>query len=146
MSLFVYTARLPHHGCDGYTGADRLDVTRGSGSVLGLHFAPSRDLLNEAQRLKKAAKKNDEQLVAAWEWYRPRYLEELRQSYRTNYGAWLELLARDELTLCCYCGTAERCHRRLLAEVLVKLGAKYLGERTAAAVTDAPSREVGEEG
>lgn len=129
MILHVHTARLPHHGCPGYTGRDAIDVTRGSGGAYGGAFAPSRELLDEAQAMKRRAKKDEAKLVEAWGWYAPRYVEEMRQSYRTNRLQWAQLLARAEVTLCCYCGTWSRCHRRLLAELLVKCGAIDLGER-----------------
>ena len=131
MALRVFTARLPHHGCPGYKGPDALDVTRGSGGAYGGAFAPSRPLLDEANRRKKQAKSNPEKLEEAWAWYAPLYQAEMRGSYRTHRAAWDRLLARAEVTLCCYCGTAQRCHRRLLAEILVKCGADYLGEHDA---------------
>ena len=131
MPLQVYTARLPHHGCAGYVGRDRLDVTRGSGGGLGAPFAPSTSLLSEAQKLKRQAKSDAVKLTAAWQWYAPRYVEEMRASFRHNRGAWRALLAREVVTLCCYCGHGDRCHRRLLAALLVKCGAIDCGEREA---------------
>lgn len=128
MTLQVHTARLPHHTCPGYTGPDHLDVTRGSGGGLGSPFAPSRELLDEAQRRKRGAKRDPIALAAAWDWYAPRYLEEMRASYRTHRRAWDALLARESVVLCCYCGHYDRCHRRLLAEILVKCGAVDCGE------------------
>lgn len=35
MTLQIYIARLPHHGGHGYTGPDRLDLTRGTGGAAG---------------------------------------------------------------------------------------------------------------
>ena len=51
--------------------------------------------------------------------------------HRTRRGRALLLeLAQRGGTLVCYCGGADgRCHRFLLAGVLVKLGAEYRGER-----------------
>ena len=58
--------------------------------------------------------------------------------YRDNPAAWRALASRTgEVTLCCYCKTAHRCHRRLLAEMLVAVGRRlglevsYQGERSA---------------
>lgn len=127
--LEVYTARLPHHGCDGYRGSDRLDVTRGTGKW-GQAFAPTLELLRQAQELKRMAKGNEDLLNAAWQWYRPRYVEEMRASWRQQRVAWNALLKRRIVTLCCYCGTASRCHRTVLAELLVACGAIYRGERS----------------
>ena len=131
MPLRVYTGRLPHHGQPGYDGPDRLNVTRGSGTDLGLVFAPSAELLAEGQRRKRAAKRDEAKLVEAWEWYAPRYVEEMRSSYRAHRAAWQQLLARSVVTLACYCGTSGRCHRRVLAGIILpKLGAIDCGERS----------------
>ncbi len=48
--------------------------------------------------------------------------------YRRNKEAFHDL-ARSSATPVCYC-TGTHCHRFLLAEILVKLGATYRGERT----------------
>lgn len=128
LSLVGYTGRLSCHGFVGYREPDALDVTRGTADI-GATFAPSRALLNEAQRRKKAAKGDEQLLQAAFDWYAPLYIAEMRGSYRTHREDWDALLSHDLVTLCCYCGTAQRCHRRLLAEILVKLGATYQGER-----------------
>lgn len=144
VGLIVYTARLPHHKVPGYAERDALDVTRGSGGNLGAMFAPSRPLLTEAQRRKSAAKRDQQQLVEAWEWYAPRYLDEMRQLWRTDKRPWKVLWRLQLVTLCCYCGTVERCHRTLLGrEILGKLGADFRGERGAA---PPPARDPGEEG
>jgi uncharacterized protein YeaO (DUF488 family) len=132
MTLRVHTARVA------YGGPDRFDVTRGSGGAEGAPFAPSWSILNHALDLFKKAKafrKDGEEGLAesmeesAWREYSPRYVDEMRSSYRVNRAAWTALLARDEVTLVCYCIDGARCHRRLLAEILVKLGAKDEGER-----------------
>jgi len=118
----IWTARLPHHGCPGYTGPDALDVTRGSGGPFGGAFAPSRELLAEANKRKRAAKGDADHLAMVWSWYVPLYTEEMRTSWRTNRQAWLAMLARDLTTLCCYCAHPERCHRSLLAVLLQRAG------------------------
>jgi len=133
MTLRVHTARVS------YGGPDRFDVTRKSGGPEGTPFAPSWSILNHVIDLYKKAKSfratgddgvADAMEDSAWREYAPRYVEEMRLSYRTEWPAWEALLARDEVTLVCYCTNAERCHRRLLAEILVKLKAVYEGERT----------------
>ncbi len=145
MPLLVYTSRLPHHGCDGYRGPDALDVTRGSGGERGNPFAPSRALLAAGQAAKTAAKRKsapggataDERLDLWFAMYREFYLVELRESYRSHRSSWEALLqrhhipGRERVVLCCYCGS-HRCHRRILAEVLGKLGAVDCGELKAA--------------
>ena len=129
MTLRVYTAPLPHHGRPGYRGPGALDVTRGSGGW-GAAFAPSRELLNEANRRKRQAGSDPLAQDAVFAWYEPRYLDEMRASYRRSPRLWKLLLGMGEVTLCCYClGTKRRCHRFLLADILTKLGARYCGER-----------------
>lgn len=129
-ALIVYTGEVPHHKKPGYRGPDFLNITRGSAQGLGLHFAPSRELLNEGQRRKNAAKSDEAQLAAAWDWYAPRYLDEMRALWARDRDPFHQLFLKGEVTLCCYCGTFSRCHRTLLAvQVLVPLGAEFYGER-----------------
>lgn len=120
--MILYTARVD------YGGADRLDVTRKSGKGVGLLLAPSWSILLPVISARRAGKETQE----SWEAYEQAYLAELRASYRANRPQWLELLAWEEVTLCCYCDLAfvgTRCHRLILADVLQKLGAQYRGER-----------------
>ncbi len=104
MTLTICTARLA------YSGFDRVDVTRKAGSP----FAPSWALLRAAKAIPDK--------LAAWDFYVPRYQAEMRRSWRTHKSAWLELLARDRVVLCCYCAQPAVCHRSLLAGLLVKAG------------------------
>ena len=129
MPLQVYTARLSFRWVNGYSGEDGINVTRGSGGDFGAVFAPSRPLLDEANQLKRAAGRSDEALDEVWRWYEPRYRAEMRRSYVDDRPTWETLLTEDEVTLLCYCKRPERCHRLILAEILVKLGATYKGER-----------------
>jgi uncharacterized protein YeaO (DUF488 family) len=66
---------------------------------------------------------------STWALYVEAYRSEMRESYRTQRAAWDALLARESVTLVCYCTDAERCHRTLLAGILAKLGATVAGER-----------------
>ena len=129
--LRLYTSRLSHRGRIGYLGPGGFNVTRGSGDASGLAFAPSRILLDEANRRKRRAKDDEEKLEEVWRWYLPRFLMEMRWSWMEDRAAWLDLLHREgEVTLLCYCGTARRCHRRPLAELLVAAG-RRLGREVA---------------
>lgn len=146
--LHVYTARV---SC---RDPERLDITRKSGAS-GIVFAPSWSILRPvidarraADRLmteaRRAREDRDTQVArsfeaealhveeAAWTVYVPAYREEMLASYREQRPAWLRLLARPRVVLCCYCDTASdgvlRCHRRLLAGHLVRLGAVDAGE------------------
>ena len=118
----VYTARIT------YDGSDRLDVTRKSGCGLGKSFAPSWAILGPALK----ARRSGGESASTWALYTEQYLAELRVSFKQNRAAWVELLSRAEVTLCCYCNlhtVGKHCHRLLLADVLTKLGATYMGER-----------------
>ena len=60
-----------------------------------------------------------------WRKYARNYQREMRESRAQRL---LELLAafsqQANVSIGCYCGRAERCHRSLLAELLVERGAK----------------------
>lgn len=130
MTLSVHTAHIS------YAGPDRLDVTRKSGGRDGRPFAPSWDILKPALYLRR------EHGAAAFEAHWPRYVldytNEMRLSYRLNRAAWDALLARESVTLLCYCTDPMHCHRTVLAEILGKLGAVVKGERPA--VSPPPER------
>ncbi len=114
--LRVYTAQIVK-----YHGADALDITMKSAPPEGRPFAPDRwDMVLGAKRGRLS------QGV-----YRAYYLDLMRARYREHRKAWADLLARDEVTLLCYCApTVSLCHRRILArEILPALGAQYCGER-----------------
>ncbi len=120
MSAIIHTARVS------YRGDDRLDVTRKSGRE-GLALAPSWELLRPVL---VARTRSAREYAEAWERYVVGFTVEMRTSYRANRAAWDALLAREVVTLCCYCTDPERCHRTLLArDILSKLGATYGGER-----------------
>jgi hypothetical protein len=129
-ALRVSTARMGTHGL-----LNAVDVTRKSAKGDGLAFAPSWAILNpaleareRAERLRVALQWSEATTVLdeAWREYRPRYLAEMRESYRRDRGPWERLLAMGHATLLCYCRDPSRCHRTLLArDILPKLGAIY---------------------
>jgi uncharacterized protein YeaO (DUF488 family) len=108
----IYTARIGHKG---------LDITVKSGDKT---FAPSWNIVMDL--------KNGN---ITWEQYKEKYTQMMRKSYKQNTKRWLELINKDELTLICYCTDPNRCHRTLLADMLVKVAkrhgvtATYLGEK-----------------
>lgn len=123
--LLVLTARLS------YGGPDRLDVTRlgaaraelAGKDAVGEPFAPSWGLLQQGKRRR-----------LSFADYEKRFVAEMRRSYVTNRAAWDALLARPRVVLCCYCTTAEECHRAILrGRILPALGAVDGGEVEAAA-------------
>ena len=150
--LRVWTARVS------YRGADRLDITRKSGTA-GLFLAPSWGILRPALDARGRAftirnstggnlSLADRIEAEAWARYVPAYTAEMRVSYGisparmddlereavargvcSHFDAWRELLAARERTLVCYCTDAARCHRRLAAALIVKCDAVDCGER-----------------
>ena len=151
MSLRDHTARVS------YGGADRLDITRKSAPPEGIAFAPSwailrpaLDMMALARTMRAAAEhageaRPDDAVLAescvemtraaehivraTWALYVEAYTAEMRESYRTQRPAWTALLARESVTLVCYCTDTARCHRTVLASILAKLGAINEGER-----------------
>jgi hypothetical protein len=114
--LRVYTAQIGK-----YDRTDALDITIKSAPLEGRPFAPDRwEMVLGAKRGRLSP-----------EAYRAYYLHLMRASYRQHPEAWANLLARDEVTLLCYCAsTVSFCHRRILAhEILPELGAQSCGER-----------------
>ena len=107
--LRVYTAQIGK-----YNGVDALDITIKSAPPEGRPFAPDRwDMVLGAKRGRLSP-----------DAYRTYYLDLMRASHRQHREAWADLLARDAVTLLCYCApTVPFCHRRILAhEILPALG------------------------
>lgn len=98
-----------------------LDVSRQGGST----FAPSWRLLKPFL----AARKNGLETEEMRQRFADAYLEEMRAVAKSDPIAWKTLLAREQVTLCCYCRAGQFCHRLLLAGILAKLGARLRGER-----------------
>lgn len=119
MTLQVFTARID------YRDRDTFNVTASSGGAgRGAPFAPSWGLLRPFLEQRAEAGLSDDD----WRRYSAAYTREMRVSYRTNRAAWERLLARERVVLVCYCVDPERCHRRLLAQILARLGAEDGGE------------------
>lgn len=118
--LTVYTARVS------YGGADRLDVTRKTGGSAGAPFAPSWSILGPMLEARRRGEPLTDEL---WNEYVTAYTAEMRTSWRLNRQPWDELLAREVVTLVCYCTDPDRCHRRVLAGLLDQAGAVDGGER-----------------
>lgn len=127
MPLDVYTARM------GYRGPDFLDVSlqgnmrRGDTAAgghrgIGFLFAPPPWLVYPHLLLRKEGRETPESQAE----YRERYLELLRERYRgPGRRAFDEVLSWPRVVLLCFCKPDEFCHRKLLAEVLVKVGARH---------------------
>lgn len=118
MTLRIHTARVS------YNGPGRLDVTRKSADDFGIVFAPSWKLLGPALKARDAGELDHD----AWRAYVAAYTDEMRVSYRAHRPTWEGLLALERVVLVCYCTDPDRCHRRVLAGILAKLGAIDDGE------------------
>lgn len=126
MSLRVATAPFR------YRGPDRFDVTRKTGGPKGHPFAPSwRILMPALNAMREARRVRSAELESkAWETYAVAFMAEMAASAKTHAEAWRDLLARERAVLVCYCAKRERCHRGLLVDLLVNLGAVDEGEVT----------------
>lgn len=87
-----------------------IDITVKSGNHA---FAPTWDNL---KAYKEGRLTEDE--------YRKRYIEKMRESYRSQREEWDKLLDMPVLALACYCKAGKFCHRHILKEALMKLHAR----------------------
>ena len=97
-----------------YNGPNRLDITVKSGDKT---FAPTWDMVWKHKR----GEITDEE-------YTKMYYDLMRKSYRSHRKRWEEVLHMKRVVFVCFCKPGAFCHRRLLAEIFVKLGASYEGE------------------
>jgi uncharacterized protein YeaO (DUF488 family) len=104
----VYTSQY------NYNGDNRLDITVKTGWNV---FAPTWDMVMNY----KDGKISQEE-------YTKQYYDKMRISYANRRDDWNWLLRQEEVVLVCFCKAGDFCHRLLLADILVKLGAEYLGE------------------
>ena len=100
-------------------------------------------LVNDPRYLDTTVKSGDKTFAPTWKMvmghkegglsdqdYTDQYYAMMRESYRQNRQRWDEILAMNEVILACYCSAETFCHRYLLKDILVKLGAEYKGEIT----------------
>lgn len=106
--LEVWTA------CNGYRGEDKLNITVKSGDKT---FAPEWDMVMQH----KQRKISDEEYIK-------KYVTLMRESLKEHPQKWKNLINRERIVLTCYCEEGKFCHRVLLAKMLEKSGAKYMGE------------------
>lgn len=112
VKLTVYTSRIDT------IDKDRLDITLKSSKGYARSFAPSSTLFSKVKKSE-----------IDFDTYRKLYINEMKQSYMINSGAWCLLLMSERLVLTCYCLDSENCHRTILAKDILPLyGAKYGGE------------------
>ena len=105
----IYTAQIGRGG-----SGLILDTTVKSGAELGKVLAPTWDIVWGVKRGKLSPEE-----------YEVIYLNLLRERFRVNKDAFLEILAHDEITATCYCRAGAFCHRHLAVNVLEKIAAHY---------------------
>ena len=110
MPLKVYT------GTFNYKGTDRFDITVKTKEHP--EFCPT---WNMVMGIKNRTMSEEE--------YTNEYRTLMVNSWKNKKYAWIDLLARDTVTLVCFCKKGSFCHRYLLADYLVKCGAIYMGDR-----------------
>lgn len=93
-----------------YNGADGLDITVKSGKGIGKRFAPTWDMVMGVKQGRITEAK-----------YTDRFLSLLRERYRQNEAAFVEVLKRERVVLLCYCRAGAFCHRHLVVDVLEKV-------------------------
>ncbi len=94
-----------------------LDITVKNQDPFGKAFAPTWSMVMD---IKKG--------IITEEEYTDLYHKRMLHSYDANRTLWEDLLNRDEVVLICFCKAGAFCHRHLLTQYLVKLGATYMGE------------------
>ena len=101
-----------------YSGPDRLDITVKGQNPIGKAFAPTWDMV---MGHKKGLLTDRE--------YTQKYKKMMIASCADNFEAWDWILSQEEVTIVCFCPKGAFCHRKLLARMLIQLGATYMGER-----------------
>lgn len=111
--LKVYTAQYR------FPGPYRLDITVKGNDPVGRVFAPNWPLVNVYQKTKNEAS------------YIEGFHDLMIASLDSCTNVWMEdILKRDYVVLVCFCAAGAFCHRTLVADYLVQLGAEYCGEIT----------------
>jgi hypothetical protein len=104
----VYTSRI------GYRGDSGLDITVKSAKGIGELLAPTWALVGGHKQWAGYTPLTDDLYTSI-------YLDLLRSRFRTNEGAFIELIQRPQVCLLCYCRTGVFCHRHIALDVLQKI-------------------------
>lgn len=114
IEVFDYSQLQLYTGRMSYKGDDKLDIT----VKAKLPFSPTWKLVN---KYKKKNISEDE--------YKKEYHKMMKDSIQCFPEFWGDILLNNrKLTICCYCKPKDFCHRFLLKDYLVKIGAKYISE------------------
>ena len=103
-----------------YKGDDRLDITVKGNDPIGKIFAPTWKMVNDYR--------SNYRKVDIRSKYIRDYHNLMLKSYKEHRGIWENILSRDRVTFVCYCKPGF-CHRFILKDYFVKLGAIYGGEK-----------------
>lgn len=93
-----------------YKGRDGLDITVKSGKGIGKLFAPTWDMVMGVKQRRITVAE-----------YTERFLNLLRERYRQDEAAFIDVLKWEQVVLLCYCRPGEFCHRHLVVNVLEKV-------------------------
>jgi len=105
--MILYTSQFR------YSGPNRVDITYKTNSP----FSPDKQLVYDYKYHDMTQQE-----------YIDKYYSLMRLSYKNNRSSWEQLLTQTECVIVCYCKRNTFCHRYLLKDILVKLGAIYKGE------------------
>ena len=97
-----------------YRGSDRFDITYKTGNSI---FAPTKEMVYDYKYKGLSI-----------EMYTKLYIQLMDNSYAQNRYQWDQILTYDTVVFVCYCQSNTFCHRILLANIFVQLGAEYCGE------------------
>lgn len=129
MNLYTGTIDLAKRNRANIAPIYPMDTTLKSATAKWAAFAPTQALVYGSKAF-NGDKRFEEWVPLSWEQYTDGYLTLLRQRYVSDPEPFREAvkIATDKgLCLCCYCNKEKaeqgRCHRVLLADVLVKVGA-----------------------
>ena len=111
----ITSARINYRGRE---GEHVLDTTVKSARGIARTFAPTWEMVM-----------GHKQHRILWSEYTEAYYALMRKRFQVNEEHFKELLYADRIVLCCYCPDTSRnirrCHRYLLADILMKLGPRY---------------------
>lgn len=96
----------------GFYGDRGLDITIKSSGPIGKIFAPTWGMVMGFKEGR-----------ITWEEYVEQYKAHMRVSFRKHRDIWDNILMRDQVVLLCYCRDEQHCHRSLLRDMFLRLGA-----------------------
>jgi len=62
--------------------------------------------------------------------YTDLYLRDMTLSQQTHKAEWAQIMNMKEVVISCFCAPNQFCHRHILTQLLIELGAEYMGELT----------------